>query len=280
MDTDRLIVDGQLCDCERLHSVSVDPPGCLAAGFAKLMSAYANRPAFGWRPAPGKEFEWVSYGRFFTDTCTFGCALRCRLSALNVTTSEATLIGVSGPNSFELLVADFGCLFAGFGTVPLSDAWEPHILGGVSVNCSLAAIITTPKLAKQMMHAAREAKSALLAVMGDVPEGLAAEAAAVCPGLTVCSIASMLAASPPPASSSPPAGGVVHRSPDAIHTILHTSGTTGLPKGVVYTDRLWLANMVTYKGPAAIGFSYQVSCMITDRHGVYTRRCGTAGAPV
>ena len=62
---------------------------------------------------------------------------------------------------------------------------------------------------------------------------------------------------------------IVEREPDATHTILHTSGTTGLPKGVLYSDRLWLANMASYPGENA-GFSYMPLAYITDRHTVYT----------
>ena len=41
------------------------------------------------------------------------------------------------------------------------------------------------------------------------------------------------------------------------------------PKGVVYTDGLWLANMQSYEG-AQVGFSYMPLAFITDRHTVYT----------
>ena len=38
-----------------------------------------------------------------------------------------------------------------------------------------------------------------------------------------------------------------------------------MPKGIVYSDRLWLSNMVTYEGTLQIGFSYMPLAYITDR---------------
>lgn len=62
---------------------------------------------------------------------------------------------------------------------------------------------------------------------------------------------------------------VTHRPPDAMHTILHTSRTTGLPKGLVYTDSLWLRNMVRNPSVDQVGFSYMPLAYITDWHTVY-----------
>ena len=44
-----------------------------------------------------------------------------------------------------------------------------------------------------------------------------------------------------------------------------SAGTTGLPKGVVYTDELWLTNMASYPGALDVGFSYMPLAFITDR---------------
>ena len=221
---DRLIIDGAARDCAREASVPIDATNGLAAGLEQAMRSYADRPAFGWRPAAGSGFEWVSYRRFFQDSTALGAALRAALQESGASVSEATLVGLSGRNSYDWMVADFGCLWAALGTVPLSEAWEQATLGGVCAHAQLSAIVTTPDLAHQMLHGAKEAGAALLCVMGgEVPEGLAAAAA----GLRVSSVAALLAAAPPTAEPLP----VTYRSSSAIHTILHTSGTTGLPKG-------------------------------------------------
>ena len=67
----------------------------------------------------------------------------------------------------------------------------------------------------------------------------------------------------------PGAGPPRARQPEGYHTILHTSGTTGMPKGVIYSDRLWLANMASYPGNQ-VCLSYMPLAYITDRHTVYT----------
>eukprot|EP00961_Rhodomonas_salina_P287052 3878760-Rhodomonas_salina.1 len=45
---------------------------------------------------------------------------------------------------------------------------------------------------------------------------------------------------------------------------------TGMPKGVVYSDGLWLRNMVHYPARETVGFSYMPLCYITDRHSIAT----------
>eukprot|EP00614_Pseudopedinella_elastica_P024184 CAMPEP_0172624252 /NCGR_PEP_ID=MMETSP1068-20121228/134955_1 /TAXON_ID=35684 /ORGANISM="Pseudopedinella elastica, Strain CCMP716" /LENGTH=57 /DNA_ID=CAMNT_0013433121 /DNA_START=66 /DNA_END=235 /DNA_ORIENTATION=+ len=51
---------------------------------------------------------------------------------------------------------------------------------------------------------------------------------------------------------------------------MHTSGTTGVPKGVHYSSELWLANMAHHPAELCVAASYQPLTFITDRHTVFT----------
>ena len=232
------------------------PPTSLARAFAAIMDAHAEQRCLGWRALPGAEYSWASYADVKQQSVAFAAWLRQKLR------SDAH-VGIMGHNCYEWFVADLACLWAGLCSVPLSDGWEPGVLEAVLAQTQLAAVVCTPACYARVASAAVcEGSRVTHIIVTEVADEMYARVGAVaCVGLPdVLATAS---------AADPTQCWYVERDAGMAHTILHTSGTTGLPKGVVYTDGLWLANMQSYEG-AQVGFSYMPLAFITDRHTVYT----------
>ena len=241
-------------------SIALDKGECLADAFRNAFAAYAERPCLGLRREDG-EFVWVSYAAFEQESRALGRELQRLLP-------PGTHVGIVGHNCYEWFLADFACLWAGFPSVPLSEAWDSGIMEAVLHQADVAACCCTPaELPKVLGVAARVPRLTLTVLLeaSAAAPALGPEAALSAPdGPRQYSLAGLLA-------NAAAAGGApaTRRAGDALHTILHTSGTTGIPKGVMYCDRLWLTNMVTYPGTSTVGFSYMPLAFITDRHTVY-----------
>ncbi|CAJ1404816.1 unnamed protein product [Effrenium voratum] len=291
----RILVDGEAralaaVDAEQTEGLELEEKDSLAEAFAERFQKFARRPCLGWRGRAGVSYKWMSYGQFFSET-------RKIASALSASLPPGSLIGICGANSLAWFQADFACLWAGFGTVPLSDTWDVNTLELALERCEVGAVFCDaehvaklrelrprwlilldsadlPSGALQMLLKLREVTGSevdvgqLPALLGDVDlGGLPSSGSVARQQLEEWVVAHFVdqihsfgdfAELP-----------IQARDREAIHTILHTSGTTGLPKGVVYSDGLWHKNMVRYAG-MNIGYSYMPLAYITDRHTVCT----------
>jgi fatty acid CoA ligase FadD9 len=235
----------------QLHSISPASNGGCAAAFARAFGLCADRPCIGRRSGPHEPFEWVSYGAFALDVCSVAAGLVRQLPA-------GARVGICAANSYEWIVTDFACLFAGMTSVALSNTWDPATLQAVGAQRGLAAIACDLASAPKCLEAARsilEPRAVLL--LQPVPRARALRPA---PEVLVLHFAALLC--------EPPLQAPVTRDATATHTIMHTSGTTGLPKGVEYSDSLWLSNMEHYPAKLCVAVSYQPLAFITDRHTV------------
>lgn len=268
MASHTMIVDGswRLCadaDAARPRQVV---GSTLATTFANVMSIYSSRPCLGC--LTDGDFVWRSYSAFEQDSLSVA-------AALSACTECDDTVGIIGDNSYEWFVADFACLWSGVASVPLSSAWEDSVLEAVLAQTRVGVVFCAPEMLMRLLKAIHSCRCTvtLVVTFGDaVASAVAAPRVspreAATDGATtpfeVLSLDAFRASAPACLISLPRA-----RSPLAPHTILHTSGTTGLPKGVVYTDTLWLANMARYDG-LQVGYSYMPLAFITDRHTVYT----------
>jgi long-subunit acyl-CoA synthetase (AMP-forming) len=120
-------------------------------------------------------------------------------------------------------------------SVTLSDSWDSVTLRGIGQQRNLAAIACDVASASKCLEAARAiAEPRAILLLQPFPRARPPlRPAANVPVLHFADLRCNV-----------PQSVHVSRDPSAIHTILHTSGTTGLPKGVEYSEGLWLKNMV------------------------------------
>ena len=238
----------------QLRSVSPEKHGGCAASFARVFALCADRPCIGRRAAGAHEpFEWCSYSAFALDVQSVAAGLVRQLPA-------GARVGICAASSYEWIVTDFACLFAGMTSVSLSDSWDSATLRAIGQQRQLNAIACDLASAPRCLEAARSiVEPRAVVVLQPIPR---ARPLRPVEEVTLLHFVDLLCEPPLPAP--------VTRDPSAIHTIMHTSGTTGLPKGVEYSDSLWLKNMGHFPSELCVAASYQPLAFITDRHTVAT----------
>ncbi|AZG47669.1 class I adenylate-forming enzyme family protein [Gordonia insulae] len=138
--------------------------------------------------------------------------------------AEGDRVGVLGPNSLEWPVASLGVLKSGAVLVPLNSRYKPAELRKIADDAGISVVIAAPGF-----------------------EQLAEDTAAIGEEFTVISYAEL---------DGLRSGGAddfrVDREPDEPTTVLFTSGSTGLSKGVILTNRTLLSivleNTLTEEG--------------------------------
>jgi acyl-CoA synthetase (AMP-forming)/AMP-acid ligase II len=238
----------------------------LAEAFAVVFERYAGRPCLGARLRDG-EYRWLSFASLFAVSRRFAARLAESIP-------PGTSVGICAANSFEWFVADFACLWAGLVTMPLSESFSvttmEAVLDKASAGCIICDRFTEQKVLRVACSGRVPGLRHVIVANRDPSAALLWEDARS-RAVSVQSFEELLCAETGSPQEATENSHTMHiRRGDEPHTIIYTSGTTGLPKGVVYSDGLWLRNMVHHRFAVAVGFSYMPLAYITDRHTVWT----------
>ena len=152
--------------------------------------------------------------------------------------TQGASVGILGFASAPWVVADLACLYAGAVSVPLQSSAALADLQHIALQTDMQWLVCNPRqlrLAADLAQACRSIRGVLLI---DLPEGLevgsevGSDLRAVLPtGISVETLAALQQG----ANVVP----WVPAAPDAIATLMYTSGSTGMPKGAMFTERAW-----------------------------------------
>jgi amino acid adenylation domain-containing protein len=132
-------------------------------------------------------------------------------------------VAILVPKSLETVVAVYGAMKAGAAYVPL-DPLAPAVRAGmVASDCTVSALITVPSRAPATLEAMGDHRPRVVVLVGDEGDGVDLG----------CPVVSYRDATSDPSATDP----LVPVIEDDLAYILYTSGSTGVPKGVMLTHR-------------------------------------------
>ena len=159
-------------------------------------------------------------------------------------------VGLFLPNCIEYLYCWFGLSLLGAISVPINTAYKRDETAYILNNAEAAALVTDPSLADVAAAAADLAPSVRCRLLrGDAP-----------PPAGWTRFSDAFASAAPPADGAAPPDSLPATppvTPDDVSMLVYTSGTTGHPKGVQVTHRMYVA--------AGQGFAHWTQATPDDR---------------
>lgn len=225
----------------------------LVETYKRAFALFADRPLFSARPAPGEGPFAIShrYRDVWDAARRVADALARRLET-STEPGARVFLGLCTKNRAEWFIAEVAAVLRGYVVVPLSPDDSEERLFAILARCPVNAVVCEAAVAPALARIAADHPSLrLLVVIGDTPP-------AAGPSIAFDALLTENAPPPPPARE---------RSEDDLHTLLFTSGSTGVPKGAMRSYRKFNAMLASYGvAQPAVHLSFQPLCHLSERH--------------
>lgn len=205
------------------------------------VSKSEERPArcLGWRPGPGKPYQWHTYEEVYQRANNFGAGLVAK--GLHSTTNP--FLGIYAQNSPQWVIAAEGAWLNSLAIVPLYDTLGPETCAFIINQAEICTVLCdTVKRAEHVIAigaaAQVEGKTACVrrvVLLDDITDEIAQKAKAA--NVELCSFEEILSMGALQPSKE------THPKSTDLAVVCYTSGTTGNPKGALITHGNYCATV-------------------------------------
>ncbi|VDL19474.1 unnamed protein product [Hymenolepis diminuta] len=208
---------------------------CVHDLFKEAMTLGGDRDFLGTHPTPTSPYVWKSFKEVYELVRQFGSGLR---TIDSLTSEPFKCCGIYGKNRPEWLIAQYACFSYRLTIVPLFDTLGDEALFYICKQTELSVVVCdTAKKAIHLLSLAEKipyVKHIIIMNNGDDLTVLKAKAGDNIKIVTFNDMLERGKASPVETMPS---------EPDDLALVCYTSGTTGVPKGVIISNRMMLASL-------------------------------------
>lgn len=199
------------------------------------LTRFADLPYLGQRVADAKGslggYSWLTFSQVGEARTAIGSGL------LHLGIKPGTHVGIYSVNCVEWSITDHACHAYSMVPVPLYDTLGPDSVQYICTHANVEAVFCSHKVLDNLLASLADAKTVRLVVVFGLAQGQALPANAKGLGCEVIKFQDLLKLGQAnPKSHVPP-------RPAQLCKICYTSGTTGVPKGVMITHSNMLANI-------------------------------------
>lgn len=206
--------------------------------FQRGIKVAGDSPCIGYKPSKNSEYKWITYNQTGQRATNFGSGL---VSKLGIKTGQDTLVGVYAKNMVEWIVAEKALTFYNMILIPFYNTLGDQAMRYITKQTEIEVIIIDAVQGLKDFNRdvlTQQETNVKHVVMIDKADSDAAFYKEIAEkyNIQIHSFAEIESAGAEnPVDHTPP-------KPDDVSVINYTSGTTGDPKGVMLTNKNFVAD--------------------------------------
>ncbi|CAG5136565.1 unnamed protein product [Candidula unifasciata] len=219
----------RMCEGDKLMETIYDNVRTSTRAFKEASSS--DKPCLGWKPAPDKPYQWVSYIEVNTRATNFGAGL----VNLGLEPRNETRVGIYSQNRVEYVIADQSFYRHSMTGVPLYDTLGEEACNFIINQADLTTIICdTNAKVKTLLSRRKHFPMLKTLIIFEPVNNETRELAGKQEVRVLHSEEVENLGKENPVAANPP-------KPEDLCMVCYTSGTTGTPKGAMLTHRNMVA---------------------------------------
>ncbi|CAL8102523.1 unnamed protein product [Calicophoron daubneyi] len=223
--------------------IRVSPPGVATDAYLDVNTVYdvferglklaANLPCLGQRSTASEPYEWKTYEQVKKMIDTLSVKL------VSLLETEVRMIGIQARNCLQWLLVELACVASGLTIVPFYETYGEQALRHILDETRIEVMFCeSPKQAKHLLQMyPSKLRHIIVFKQGDELEPLINGDS---PTVHLHSLQTLLS------SEASSCMGTKVPSPDDVFMICYTSGSTGLPKGVLIKHKEFIHTMKAF----------------------------------